>query len=327
MAQIDAAQFAQIPFINAAELPGRTLFSTLFYDGKWHAWINAGSRLFATEMWPAESIYFGTRPEQETDVCLHFLNMIGQRLNHLPVAKLFFGLQDDILNLSASLAKIRHLHRTRRDHKQGASRMIATEVEYLHGVCRSIFDLWQEVVVKFWDSITLVDQSVKKRQLRKSYREMIFSDNKLRTVDELMNRFPGFPRPLAECYVRSGAFFADLRKFRDRIIHQGAGVDIVFDGEEDFLIAEARVPFTNMNIWREDDRRSNGLVPLTPALGYVIYRTLEACEGISQTIEAYFKLLPPAVPNFHIFLRGYFNEELTSVLSDVHQRVNPQPQT
>lgn len=304
MAQIDVGQFAQIPFVNPAELSGRALFSTLFFDGKWHAWIDAGGSLFPTEMQPAESIYFGTRPEQEADVYLHFLDIIGQRLSHLSVAPLFFGLQDDLLNLSASLAKIRFLHRTRKDYKHGASRMIATEVEYLHGVCRSIFDLWQEVVVKFWDSITLVDKSVKKRQLRKSYREMVFSDNKLRTVDELVTRFPGLPRQLAQCYVQSGAFFAELRKFRDRIIHQGAGVDIIFDGEEDFLIAEARVPFTDMHIWRKDDRQPNGLVPLTPALGYVIYRTLEACNIFSQTIEMHFKLPPPAVPSFRIFLRA-----------------------
>ena len=43
-------------------------------------------------------------------------------------------------NLSASLAKIRLLHRTRKEHKTGVSRMVATEIEYLHSVCRSIFD-------------------------------------------------------------------------------------------------------------------------------------------------------------------------------------------
>ena len=51
-------------------------------------------------------MYFGTQPQQTTDICLHFLNVIGQRLNYLPVAPLLFGLQDDVFNLSASLAKI-----------------------------------------------------------------------------------------------------------------------------------------------------------------------------------------------------------------------------
>ncbi len=194
-------------------------------------------------------MYFGTSPEHETDICLHFLDMMGQRLNHLPVGRTFFGLQDDVFNLSASLAKIRLLHRTRKEQKHGVSRMVATEVEYLHGVCRSIFDLWQEVVVVLWDGIKLVDQNVKKKQLRQTYREMVFSSNKLRTAAELVERFPGLPPTLAECYIRSGGFFADLRKFRDRIVHLGAGVDIIFDGDDDFLISQACVPFREMNIW------------------------------------------------------------------------------
>jgi len=168
---LDAGQFAKIPFLNHVELSGRVLFSTLFFDGKWHAWIKAGNQLLPTQMWPAGAIYFGTLPEQETDICLHFLDMMGQRLNHLPVTRMFFGLHDDVFNLSASLAKIRLLHRTRKDHKHGVSRMVATEVEYLHGVCRSIFDLWQEVVVVLWDGIKLADQSVKKKQLKQTYRE------------------------------------------------------------------------------------------------------------------------------------------------------------
>jgi hypothetical protein len=324
---LDAAQFAKIPFLNHAEVSGRTLFSTAFFDGKWHGWIEAGDQLFPTQMWPAEAVYFGTVAENETDICLHFLDLMGQRLNYLPIGRLFFALQDDVFNLSASLAKIRLLHRTRNEHKTGVSRMVATEVEYLHGVCRSIFDLWQEVMVILWDSIKLTDANVKKRQLPHSYREMIMSSNKLRTAQEMIEKFLGLPPPLADCYIRSGVFFADLRKFRDRVVHQGAGVQIIFEGEEDFLIGEARVPFSEMTIWQEKEKQPNALVPLTPALGFVIYRTLETCDHFSRTIESIFGLPQPLVPRFHILLRGYFNDELVRVLKDIGQRLAPQAQT
>ena len=324
---VELSQLAKIPFLSHENLPGRVLFSTLFFDGEWHAWIEAGGQVLPTRMWPAESIYFGTKPERETDILLHFMNLMGQQLNYLPIAKLFFGLQDDVFNISASLTKIRLLHRTRNEHKTGTSRLVASEVEYLHGVCRSIFDLWQGVIVVLWDSITLVDTSVKKKQLKKSYREMVFESNKLRTVKEMVERFPGLPPPLADCYVRSGRFFADLRKFRDGIIHQGAGVQVIFDGQDDFMISENRVPFREMNIWNEKEKQPNGLVPLTPALGLVIYRTLEICDYFSETIGSVFKLPPPIVPNFVILLRGYFNEELARVVTDIQQRLVPEPQT
>jgi hypothetical protein len=205
--------------------------------------------------------------------------------------------------------------------------MAATEVEYLHGVCRSIFDLWQEVVVALWASIKLIDPNVEKRQLKDTYRGMVFFDNKAQTAEEIAKRFPGLPPQLADCYARSAKFFADLRRFRDRIVHQGAGVSIIFEGEDEFLIEEARVPFKEMNIWQEKDRQPYGLVPLMPALGFVIYRTLQTCDDFSKTIEASFKLPPPLVPNFHILLRGYFNEELRDALKDIHRRIVQQAQT
>jgi hypothetical protein len=98
--------------------------------------------------------------------------------------------------------------------------MVATEIEYLHSVCRSISDLWQEVVATVWDGIKLLDTGTKKRQLKHSYAGMLFSSNKPRTTQELVDWF-GIPPPLAECYTRSTTFFTDLREFRDRILHQG----------------------------------------------------------------------------------------------------------
>ncbi len=110
MAKIELEQLAAIPFLNHGEAYGRFLCSTMFYDGEWHAWIDANGRLFKTQMWPSETAYFGTRAEKPTDICLHFLNLMAQRLNCYPISKQLFALQDDVDNLAASLAKIQHLH-------------------------------------------------------------------------------------------------------------------------------------------------------------------------------------------------------------------------
>jgi hypothetical protein len=152
--------------------------------------------------------------------------------------------------------------------------VVATEVEYMHGVCRGIFDLWQEVQVALWSSIKPLDAKTKKKALKKSYREMLFSSDKLRTGAELTARF-GIPPALAECYLRSADFFADLRKFRDNVVHQGSSVQVIFEGENGFLISEMRVPFRGLSIWQPEEREPNDLVPLMPALSYVIWRTLE----------------------------------------------------
>ena len=44
MTKMDVTKLAAIPFLNHAELPGRFLCSSLFYDGEWHAWIEAGQQ-------------------------------------------------------------------------------------------------------------------------------------------------------------------------------------------------------------------------------------------------------------------------------------------
>jgi hypothetical protein len=65
MTKIDISKFAVIPFFDHAELPGRFVCSTIFYDGEWHAWIDANGQFFKTQMWPAEAVYFGKRGERK----------------------------------------------------------------------------------------------------------------------------------------------------------------------------------------------------------------------------------------------------------------------
>jgi hypothetical protein len=162
--------------------------------------------MIKVQMWPAETLYFGTRAERKTDLHLRFLNLIAQRLSCYPLGNKLFALQVDVCNLGASLAKIQLLHRSRHEIPHGVSRMVATEIEYLHSVCRGIFDLWQEVVATVWDGIKLLDTGTKKRQLKQSYAGMLFSSNKPRTKHELVDWF-GIPPPLAECHTRGTAFF------------------------------------------------------------------------------------------------------------------------
>ncbi|WP_315766992.1 MULTISPECIES: hypothetical protein [unclassified Bradyrhizobium] len=320
MTQIDIAKLSAIPFFDPAALPGHFICSTMFYDGEWHAWINAGDQLFKTRMWPAETCYFGTSAERPTDLSLHFIDLMAQKLSVFPITRQLFGLQADVYNLAASLAKIQLFHRTRKEIGQGVPRMVATEVEYLYNVCRSIFDLWQEVLFTFWDGVQLNDTSIKKRKLKKSYADMLFSSNNARTKQELVGRF-GIPSALAECYVESTEFFTDLRAFRDRVVHGGGQPPTIFEDDSGFLIAAARVPFRDLNIWGDEETHPNDLVPLLPALSYAIYRTIATCENFSRTIEANFTLLPPIVPKFRLLMRGYFDEVLARAFADTEARL------
>jgi hypothetical protein len=145
-------------------------------------------------------------------------------------------------------------------------------------------------------------------------------------AEELIERF-GIPKKLADCYIRSIGFFMALRRFRDNVVHRGSSVQIIFEGDTGFLIRETLVPFSVLPIWKADERTETGLVPLFPALGYLVSETLGVCEDFSLTIERIIDLLPPIAPGMRLFMRGYFNEVLITALEDIKHRTSPNPQT
>lgn len=324
MENANSPDIPSIPYIDFLNLQGRFVSSLSFFDaGVWRMWLLAGDRYIETQAWPAEAFYYAAIPEKPTDICFHFLDFVAQRACFSGLQKPILGLRDDVFNLSASLAKIAHLHATRDVVGAGISRMVVTEVEYLFSLCRSMFDLLQEIISFIWDSILLHDTSVKKKPLKPSFSKMVLFRDKESTADQLSERF-GLPLPLAEYYVRNSEFFLALRGFRDNLFHKGSQVQAIFSGESGFLIQGSLVPFKTLDIWRDDEKQENDLVPLSPALGYVVYKTLAACEDFSLTLEKIIQFPPPIVPGMYFFMRGYFNDLFSAVLGDTENRINGQ---
>jgi hypothetical protein len=132
-------------------------------------------------------------------------------------------MRNDILNLGASLAKLGFFFHYLPPEKErtNISRFAVTEVEYVLGVCRSLFDLLQKTIAAIWETIELHDEQRKKRQLpAKTFAKMILSNDKLLTATEIEAKFT-VPQKLAEFYHRHGNFFRMLRATRDKIHHHG----------------------------------------------------------------------------------------------------------
>src|SRR5208282_5514062 len=113
METIGLSKLATIPYLDLSDIRDRTLSSLCFHDDGWKMWVSAGDQLIQIQAWPAESFYFARAPERQSDLCLQTLNFIAQRASFPEVMKAFVGLQDDIFNVSASLAKIGFLHASR----------------------------------------------------------------------------------------------------------------------------------------------------------------------------------------------------------------------
>lgn len=72
--------------------------------------------------------------------------------------KPFQGLMQDFFNMGASVKKFNLLVENSMALGTSASRLAITELEYLFSLCRSVFDLLQEVIAAQWQSVRLFDE-------------------------------------------------------------------------------------------------------------------------------------------------------------------------
>lgn len=315
-----------IPFFDLSQAGGKFVSSlTFFDDGEWRIWFNLGEgKYIESKGWPAEGFYYSKSRERETDLYFHFLDFIAQKASYQEIIKPLNGLHDDLFNLSASLAKISHIHLTKDSLGSGDSRMVMTEIEYMFSVCRSMIDLFQEIAAQLWGKVKLFGESpAEQKKLRKSFSDMIWYKDRLTNEEELETRF-GLPPLWADFYMRHAEFFLQIKRFRDRIVHNGSQVQTIFSGEDGYLVSSDFKPFIGMNIWVEADKQVNDLVPLMPALGMVAYKTIMMCNDFSFMIEKTIKYPSSLVPGMNLYMRGFFDEHFLKVLMDAESRVHEQ---
>lgn len=279
-------------------------------------WIPTDKGIQKIKGWPAEAFYFGDKPESEYDIYFHFLNFLAQKACFQSITKPLQGLNDDFFNLSASVAKIDFLYEKREEIKQGISRMVATEIEYIFSVCRSVFDLLQEIISKLWDTIRLVDSEAKKQAIPETFSKITKLLSNDINANLLVEKY-GLPHQLAEFYTKYFSFFSSLREFRDNVSHRGSSIEMIFSTEKGFAVRDDQKPFSQYGVWTEEHKLNNGLSSLRPAIGYVIHETLAVCEAFSITIESIIQFPPPIAPELKLFMRGYFNKNLIDTVKSV----------
>ena len=309
MKNVKLADLSEIPFLDLSDLQSRFLSTLHFYteDG-WSMWIQTdkGMRKFKFEL--VEGLYFANTPESKSDIYFYFLDFLVQRASFPSIQKPLSGLQDDFFNLGASLAKLDLFYRERESFASGISRMVSTEIEYIFSVCRSVFDLLQEIISRLWNTIELVDEKAKKQHLPETFSKVIKLLGENGETGEVISKY-GLPLPVAEFYARNSKFFISLREFRDNIAHRGSSVDIIFSTDRGFAVQETLMPFAKYGVW-SDEHKQNELCSLRPAIGYLIHETFVACEDFSKTIATIIKFPPPIAPGLKLYMRSYFNDYL-----------------
>lgn len=320
MAVFDLKELKKIPYIKTEDLHGRTLTCLTFFDeGEWRVWLAAGNFLLEAKAWPAEAFYFAREPAEARDFSSHFLNFMAQRASYASLMRPLNGLQDDFYNLAAIFAKLEIFKGMSATTKEGMSRIVVTEVEYLFSVCRSIFDLLYEINKIIWKG-TRINGEPNKKQLPPKLSKLMQNGESRSSAEVMIKKF-NLPTAWADFYERHMDFFMSLRAFRDNIIHNGSQVKSIFAGDGELLVSRKHRPFNEMNIWHEHELQENEIAPLIPALAFVAHQTLAACEDFTVMLEETIEFPPPLVPEMFLFVRGYHTGAFYEKVFDVSARL------
>lgn len=313
MTKFQSSELSIIPHFDLTNIEGRYIPSLIFFTkGEWEFWVpTPDGKFIKSKAWPAESTYFGDSKENEFDITFHFLDFLSQRANYLDQAYALQCIEDDIFNLSSSLRKFQ-IFRDLKDDVPGRSRLVATELEYLFSVCRSMFDLLQEIIAKMWSRIVLLD-GTKNRQMKSKFSDMVFESGNIRAIENYTEHF-GLPPSLAEFYHRQAKFFIAIRSLRDAIIHRGRGIRLIFDIDNEFAVDIYANPFSDIYTWSSGEIIQNNLGKLMPMVNSVIRNTINACDDFTQTIEKVIGFPNRIAPGHQLIFRGYYNKELLSAL-------------
>lgn len=301
--------------INETDLKNRTIpLFPVYRNNQWEKYVLVNNNFIRMEIVDfIDGLYFAKQPILEYDLKLIFFNVMLKKANFKEKSKFIFYILDDIQNLSASVEKINLFH-TMRDKIDSVilSKYVATELEYIFKVSRSIYDLLQELINVIWDRFEYIDKRQIKKNFSKncktSFNSVIKLNNKLLTIDELMTRHK-IPSELAKFYFNQGEFFSWLRSYRDKISHSGQSFD-VFVGNEGFSLPIENNHFSRLHFWDNKNVLKNNLGSVKSLVAYIILNTIIGLEEFSKTIELIMKLPDDIAPEYNIYLRNGFNKTL-----------------
>ena len=312
---IDLNELKKLPYVKCDDIQNRIVPILPYYDGSdWQISIFSGGTIISLKGSPVEGDYFSQNPEKESDIYFEFLNFIIQRAFWPDVGWAIDAIRNDIHNLGASLGKFQLFYEHSIDHKQVVARYVASELEYIFIVCRSIFDLLQLIIARMWNKIELKDKNIKKNQLPKSFRAMVLYDNELMDTQTIKNKFK-IPNQLAEFYARQAPFFDKVKKYRDSIEHRGVNFKTIFITDRGFAVDINKKPFSSFGVWNKTNLLPNDLGSLRPVIAHLMNETFLACEDFSLTIQQIIVFPPDIAPGNKIFIRGHHSIELLKLES------------
>jgi hypothetical protein len=322
MSTIAFEELQKLPYLDLSALDGRTVNLMPLWDGaEWHMWIDTPRGLIKGKIVdPAESDYVAKSAARPSDLFIPFIHIMWQQASWSEICPLIIAISQDF-HMGTSVAKLKHFHEFRKQiGNSGAHKFALTELEYLVTLCRTTFDLLQEMIAWIWrNKIRLVDETAeafrRAHSLPKTFSRMVLQEKEqLRTAAEIVAQF-GLPKPMAQQYEHAASFFSELRRIRDRIVHGGSGFGMIFETERGFCVDPKMHPFSAFENWRSEHYYNENIASVLPWIADTILKTIDACNGLMSAFGTVVHLPPPIAPGYVVFVRGYHNEAFPELLS------------
>ncbi len=296
-------EFKKVPYITRIPQDGRSVPLQPFYDrtdNSWKEFIPDGSRLTCIPASPVESSYFSEAiANSERDMYLKLADTIIRSFSYQSAMDIRFQITTRIIYSAVVLEKyFLSLLRYRSTKDMLLTDLIVTDLEYLLGNARTIYDLVQKLFSDLWRRETDLN-------LPNSFREVVQKPR-----EYLQSRYR-LPDAMIGYYLSSKEFFFKMRTIRDTIFHFSATMPpqrFVFCYEDGFAIKKSNGfpdPLSqSFDIWPQEKIKPNGHVSVLALISYLNKKVLENTDDFSDALVQTISPPPAIIDSYKIFLRS-----------------------
>lgn len=308
-----------VPYLDVDALGQRRARLMPLWDGdRWHLWLPGPKGLIHLNPVDAVQInYVARQPASENDVVIPFIELMWQHASWAPICGAISGISDDFHNLGTSIEKLNCFFVHRREIS-GVGQFAKTELEYVFILSRSVFDLLHEVIAWIWThTVRLFDTGAearrKRHRLPEKFSKLVLANGKARCAEELVDAY-AIPPAMAQTYADVAAFFLQIRRFRDEIVHLGKDPQMLFVTDRGFCVPKSAFGFGALPFWKPEHHDNENIISLLPLLAHVVLGTIESCGALMLSLATAVQLPPPMAPGYRVFVRGLHNESLLWLL-------------
>lgn len=320
MDEIPLSEIERLPFVHAAPRDGRRVVLQSYFDADvsdWFLFLEVKPGLLG-RIAGGEPVYGGYLSREVADpvrdVEFPLATLLTQHLSFPKIIGRLSGIENDFHQCAAIMEKYHLIWSQLPQSSVRSGLLIASELEYLFLVTRSLYDLVHNVVCEVASLLVVLDGTNRRaaRQMPDSFRAVAMNGDELRSGDEIRAKY-GLPAAIANWYVHEAPAFKELRRIRDGIAHHGRTVPTIFELPEGFALDVTSGVWEEFAIWPPNLRVGEKFGSVRALFAAAIGNAFDATTRLVTAIRSSVQLPASVGQDVHSFLRSPFGTRLVEL--------------